>query len=193
MAFEKIALLFETDFYEKEIFYYLHRFAEEQMDLHLLTRLWGMKSLMFTGHDYHVPMECSESFEDMSDQALAGYAAVIVPSGMVAERLRYSEDPKAIPPATRFLARCFAQERMLKGIICHGLWLCATMPQLVRGRRVTVHNNLIGDARAYGADYVDEDLVEDGDLITARTGGHCHLLARRIIDRLHNREPASGP
>ncbi len=31
---------------------------------------------------------------------------------------------------------------------------------------------------------VDADLVTDGDLITARTGGHCHLLARAVIDRL---------
>jgi protease I len=64
------------------------------------------------------------------------------------------------------------------------MWLLAPAPELVKGRRVVVHNNLIGDARAYGADYVDQDLVDDGDLITARTGGHCHLLARAIIDRL---------
>ena len=47
--------------------------------------------------------------------------------------------------------------------------------------------NFIGDARAYGAEYVNEDAVIDGDLITARTGGHCHLLARHIIDQLKTR------
>jgi len=36
-----------------------------------------------------------------------------------------------------------------------------------------------------GAIYVDEDVVVDGDdLVTARTGGHCHLLARKIIDMM---------
>ena len=34
-----------------------------------------------------------------------------------------------------------------------------------------------GDARNMGAVYVNEDLVVDGDLVTARTGRHCHLLA----------------
>jgi protease I len=33
-------------------------------------------------------------------------------------------------------------------------------------------------------DYVDQDIVVDGDLVTARTGGHCHPLARKIIDML---------
>jgi protease I len=58
------------------------------------------------------------------------------------------------------------------------------MAELVRGRPVTVHNNLIGDAKNYGAVYVDKDVVVDRDLITGRTGGHCHLFARAIIDIL---------
>ena len=49
---------------------------------------------------------------------------------------------------------------------------------------MTVHNNLIGDANAYGAIYTDEDVVVDGDLVSGRTGGHCHLFARKIIDIL---------
>jgi protease I len=35
-----------------------------------------------------------------------------------------------------------------------------------------------------GAIYVNEDVVVDDDLVTARTGGHCHLLARTIIDMI---------
>jgi protease I len=46
------------------------------------------------------------------------------------------------------------------------------------------HNNLHGDAIAYGAKFVDQDVVVDGDLVTARTGKHCFLLARTIIDVL---------
>jgi protease I len=33
-------------------------------------------------------------------------------------------------------------------------------------------------------DYVDEDCVVDGDLVSARTGGHCYLMARKIIDMI---------
>jgi protease I len=118
----------------------------------------------------------------MDDATLKSYAAIIVPAGMVADRLRYTEDIKKLPPAVEFLRRAFAQKEMIKGIICHGLWLLASAPELVRGRRVVVHNNLLGDVKNMGAIYVDEDVVVDGDLVTARTGGHCHLFARKIME-----------
>lgn len=184
LAGKKIAILMESDFYEPEIFYYERRFAEEGTEVHFLTRLWGQPSLTFHGHEYRVPFECRESFEGMSDQELRSYAAVIVPAGMVSDRLRYTDDVNKLPPATEFLARAFAEERILKGIICHGLWLVAPAPELVCGRKVVVHNNLLGDAKNMGAVYTDEDVVVDGDLVTGRSGGHCHLFARKIIDLL---------
>ena len=39
-----------------------------------------------------------------------------------------------------------------------------------------------------GANYVDEDVVVDGDLVTGRSGGHCHLFAHKIIDLLAARK-----
>ena len=111
----------------------------------------------------------------MSDEELATFDAIIVPSGIVADRLRYTDDLQRIPPATEFLKRAFANKNIIKGIICHGLWLVAPATELVRGRRLTCHNNLHGDALAYGARFVDQDLVVDGDLVTARTGKHCYL------------------
>lgn len=186
MALEgkKVGILIESDFYEKEIFYYDHRFREEGIDLHFLTRLWGQPSITFYGHEYKVPFECHESFEGMDDATLHSYAAIIVPSAMVSDRLRYTEDIDKLPPATEFLGRAFADHDILKGIICHGLWLAAPTPELVRGRRLVCHNNLHGDAINMGAIYTNEDVVVDGDLVTARTGDHCHLFARQIIDML---------
>lgn len=188
----KVAILMEGDFYEPEIFYYQRRFAEEGVDLRLLTRLWGQPRLTFKGHEYHIPLDVFESFEGIDDEALDGFAAVIVPAGMVADRLRYTEDVNKLPPAVEFLKRAFARPKIIKGIICHGMWLVAPAPELVRGRRVVVHNNLVGDARNMGAIYVDEDVVVDGDLVTARSGGHCHLFARRIIDMLAERKEIEG-
>ena len=181
---KKVGVLFESDFYENEIFYYQHRFPEDGIQLDFLSRLWGNDVLTFKGHEYHLPMECRGSFENMSDDELNSYGAIIVPAGMVSDRLRWTEDVNKLPPATEFLARAFANKNIIKGIICHGLWLVAPKTELIRGRRLTCHNNLIGDAKAYGAEYVNEDLVVDQDLVTARTGGHCHLMARKIIDML---------
>ncbi len=126
----------------------------------------------------------NDRFDKLSDDELNSFSAIIVPSGIVSDRLRYTEDVNAIPPATEFLRRAFTNKNIIKGIICHGMWLVAPLPELIKGRRVVVHNNLIGDAKAYGAVYVDEDVVVDDDLVTGRTGGHCHLFARKIIDML---------
>jgi protease I len=181
LAGKKIGILIESDYYEPEIWYYSHRFAEEGAEVHFLTRLWGQQRITFTGHEWKVPFDASESFEDVDP---GEFAAVIVPAGMVSDRLRYTEDVEQLPPASEFLKRAFANPDVLKGIICHGMWLMAPTPELVRGRRVTTHNNLHGDVVNMGANYVNEDVVVDGDLVTGRTGGHCHQFARQIIEML---------
>ena len=181
---KKIGILFESDFYENEIFYYKLRFAEEGAEIHFLSRLWGQEKLTFFGHEYKVPMDCNESFENMSEKELDSYDVIIIPSGIVSDRLRYTEDINKLPPACEFMKRAFKKKNILKGIICHGLWLMSPIAELIEGRHVVVHNNLIADAKNYGALYTDSDVVVDQDLITARSGGHCHLFARKIIDIL---------
>jgi protease I len=146
--------------------------------------LWGQPSLTFQGHEFRAPFTVSESFEDIDDAELKTYAAVIVPSGMVSDRLRYTDDLSQLPPATAFLKRAFAQEDVLKGIICHGMWLVAPAPELVKGRPVVAHNNLYGDVTNMGAIYTDQDVVVDGDLVTGRSGAHCHLFAQKIVELL---------
>ena len=191
MAFSvnhKIGILIESDFYENEIFYYQLRFREENYDVHFLSRLWGQKGIEFHGHEFKAPLYCSESFEELTPEEIASFSAFIVPAGMVADRLRYTEDVTQTPPACEFLKKIFSDKNIIKGIICHGLWLVSPFSEIIKGRKVVVHNNLIGDARNYGAVYVDKDVVVDGDLITARTGGHCSLFAKEIIRQLNDRE-----
>src|SRR5438270_13780531 len=95
---KKIGILIESDFYEKEIFYYEHRFPEEGAELHFLSRLWGQSSLTFTGHELKAPFECHESLEAMDDATLRSFAAIIVPSAFVSDRLRWTEDVTKLAP-----------------------------------------------------------------------------------------------
>jgi protease I len=185
---KKIGILIESDFYEEEIFYYKHRFPEEGLEVHFMSRLWGQPYLTFKGHEFQAPFECHKSFENMSDEELRSYSAIIVPSAIVSDRLRYTDDINKLPPAVEFIKRAFAEKDIIKGVICHGMWLISSAPELVRGRPVVGHINLLGDIRNMGAIYTDQDVVVDGDLVTARTGGHCHMFARKIIDLLHEKE-----
>ncbi len=183
----KVAILIESDYYEKEIFYYESRFKEANIETHFVSRTWGQPSLTFLGHEYRAPFECTESFEGWDEDTLRSFDAVIVPSGMVADRLRYTDDVSAVPPASTFLERAIEAQGVITGIICHGLWLAAPVRHAVAGRKMTCHNNLIGDAAAYGVEYQDEDVVVDGDLISARTGGHAHLLASAVISAIEDK------
>jgi protease I len=135
---KKIAVLMESDFYEPEIEYYSHCFNDAGFEVHFLSRLWGIDKLTFHGHEERKPFECAESFEAIDGAKLKEYAAVIIPAGYVADRLRYTEDIKKLPPACAFLARCFQDKHMIKGIICHGAWLMAPIHELVKGRKMVV-------------------------------------------------------
>jgi protease I len=188
LAGHKIGILIESDYYEHEIWYYSYRFPEEGAEVHFLSRLWGQPSLTFTGHDYKTPFVCGESFEHMDDETLRSYSALIMPSAMVSDRLRYSENLAELPPATDLMRRAFAEPGIVKGIICHGLWIMARVPDLVRGRRMVCHPNLYGDALNMGVDYVDDDVVVDGDLVSGRDGAQAGKFARAVIEQVVARE-----
>ena len=183
---KKIGILLENDYYEPEIWYYKFRASPRKARRSVfLSKLWGQPGLEFKGHEFRAPFWCGASFENMSEAELASFAAIIVPAGMVSDRLRYTPDVNVLPDAVKFLQRAFAKQKILKGIICHGLsgW-SRPCPSSSAARRLATHNNLHGDAINMGALYVNEDVVVDGDLVTGRTGRHCHLFARKIIELL---------
>lgn len=184
LAGKRIGILMESGFAEEEIAYYQRRFAEDGAEVQLLTRLWGLPSITFTGHEHQAPLYVDGDLEQVDFHELLQYAALIVPAGQVADRLRYSEDVEQLPPALELVRRAFRLPSVLKAFSCHGLQLLAAAPELIRDRPVTCHNNLAGDVRNMGAVYLNQDLVVDRDLITSRTVGHCHLLARTVVERL---------
>lgn len=182
LAGARIAILMESDYVEPELHYYQRRFAEEGAQAVFLTRLWGQPSMTFHGHEFQQPFTVDGDLESVDEEMLRSFDALIVPSGMVSDRLRYTDNVNELPPATRLLQKAFETPELLKGIICHGMWLVAPIPEVVAGRRITCHNNLLGDVKNMGAVYTDQDVVVDRDLVTGRSADHCHLFARMIID-----------
>ncbi|MGV9252843.1 DJ-1/PfpI family protein [Streptomyces sp. NPDC003697] len=180
----RVGILVENDFVADEISYYQRRFAEEGAEVVLLTRLWGRPELTFTGADHGPAITVDGDLEELGYGELARLSALIVPSGMVSDRLRYSEDVDKPAPAVELMRRAFRLPNLVKAFSCHGLLLMSAASDLLRDRPVTCHNNLIGDVRNMGARYSNQDLVMDGDLVTGRTVDHCHLLARAVIAQL---------
>ena len=187
---KKIGILLENRFIDQEIIYYSHRFNEEGATVEFLTRLWGQPELTFKGIELGMEMTVNKSFEEIDDTELDTYAAIIMPAGMVADMLRYAERPGDLAPAVQFIKRVMANKSIIKAAICHALWIFDPIPEVISGRSVTCHNNIIGSVKNTGANYVDQDIVIDDDLITARTGDMFAEFARTIIDELIKRKEA---
>lgn len=183
----KIGILLENRFIDYEISYYSHRFKEEGLEVVFLTRLWGQPRLTFKGMELGMEVSVDKSFEDLNDEALSEYSAIIMPAGYVADMLRYAEKPGDLAPAVNFMKKVMGDKDIIKGAICHSLWIFDPIPEQISGRKVTCHNNIIGSVKNTGAIYVDQDIVIDNDLITARTGGMFAPFARTIIDEIKRR------
>ena len=178
---KKIGIFLEDRFIDEEIIYYRSRFPEAGIQVDFLTRLWGEPRLTFKGLDLGMEISVDKSFEALDDRLMSEYAAFIMPAGYVADRLRYSEKADDIAPAVDFMRRAMLDKDIVKGIICHSAWIFDPIPDSIKGRRITCCNNIIGSVKNTGAIFVDEDFHQDGDLFSARTGGHFAGFAERII------------
>ncbi len=178
---KKIGILIENRFIEKEVFYYKTFFETEGFEVVFLTRLWGQKSLTFKGLEWQAELTAERSFEDMSDEELATYAAIIVPAGYVSDYLLYTEKPGDASPAANFIRRVMAKKSIVKGFICHSLWIAGPVKEAFAGRSVTCHNNIVSHVVNAGMNYCDKDVCIDGDLVTARTGGHHGVFAKELL------------
>ena len=150
---KKIAVLMEADYYEPEIWYYQRRFPEEGAEVHFLTRLWGQERLTFAGHEWKVPFEVDDELRGH------GRRRRCARTRRSSSRRGWSPTGSATPRTSRSCRRRPSSSSarspspaVLKGIICHGMWLVAPAPELVRGRPVVAHNNLHGDVTQHGRD-----------------------------------------
>jgi protease I len=100
------------------------------------------------------------------DETFAGadpdsYDALMLPGGVAnPDRLRMDDDAVAF-------AKSFFDAGKPVAAICHAPWTLAEA-DVVRGRRLTSWPSLQTDLRNAGADWVDETVVEDGNLVTSR-------------------------
>ncbi|WP_030482542.1 type 1 glutamine amidotransferase domain-containing protein [Nocardioides aequoreus] len=96
-----------------------------------------------------------------TDLDVASVDAVVVPGGTVnADTIRTDEDAQEI---TR---QALEHEKVL-AVICHGPWLLVSAG-VAEGRRLTSYPSLAIDLQNAGADWVDEEVVVDGTLVTSR-------------------------
>lgn len=195
LAGKKIVVLVETEFIPEEIEAYQKRFAELGATVHLMSRLWGQESAHFVSDVDAVgkPLQYLDVNIDFQNVDINEYAAVIMSANYTSVRLRYFQPPEGQPispeqvrtaPAVQFFAKAMTNPKIIKGLLCHGLWLLTPMPELLKGRKVICHEVVLADIANAGAVYVPSptNIVVDGDLVTGRSGQDVHAFIDAIAD-----------
>lgn len=105
------------------------------------------------------------------------YAALVLPGGVAnPDALRLDSD------AVGF-ARAFVQSGKPVAAICHAAWTLVEADQ-VRGRRVASWPSVATDIRNAGGEWVDEEVVVDGNLITSRNPGDLPAFNEALLAAL---------
>lgn len=113
---------------------------------------------------------------DADDVSAEDFDAVIIPGGIAPDRMRRSKAMVAFVRAMNERGKPVAW-------ICHAGWM-AVSADIVRGKRVTSFESIRDDMVNAGADWVDEEVVVDGNLISSRTPPDLPAFCRAILAAL---------
>ncbi|MBW4672853.1 MAG: DJ-1/PfpI family protein [Desmonostoc geniculatum HA4340-LM1] len=178
---KKIAVLVESEFIPEEIEAYQKRFSELKATVHLMSRLWDKPTVrFFSDEDTGNTPRTIDVDIDFQNVDVNDYAAVIMTANYTSVRLRYFDllstplvnaEQVRTSPAVQFYAKAMANPRIIKGALCHGLWILTPVPELLKGRNVICHEVVLADILNAGAVYTTSStgVVVDGDLVTGRS------------------------
>jgi protease I len=106
----------------------------------------------------------------------AQFDALVIPGG-------YSPDHLRLDAAMVSFVRHFMDAGKLVAAVCHGPQLLIEA-EVVRGRKLTSWPSVRKDLENAGAGWVDEEVVEDGNLITSRKpedlDAFCEAIAAQL-------------
>ncbi|MEP6816894.1 MAG: type 1 glutamine amidotransferase domain-containing protein [Marmoricola sp.] len=112
-----------------------------------------------------------------ADARVGDYDALVLPGGVAnPDALRTDED------AVAFIA-AFSGTGKPVAAICHAPWSLIEA-DVVRGKRLTSWPSLRTDLENAGAEWVDEEVVRDGALITSRSPDDLPAFNQALIDAL---------
>ncbi|MGH7308513.1 MAG: type 1 glutamine amidotransferase domain-containing protein [Candidatus Rokuibacteriota bacterium] len=166
---KRVAILAENLYQEMELWVPYYRLQEEGAEVKVIGA-GGAKSCV-SKHGYPVTVDLQ------ADQVKAvEFDAVVVPGG-------YAPDLMRRHPAMVGLVRDAAQQGKVVAAICHAGWMLVSAGVL-KGRKATSFFSIKDDLVAAGANWVDQEVVVDGNLITSRKPDDLPAFCRTIVQAL---------
>ena len=165
---KRVALLAENEYEDLELLYPLYRLREEGAEVVVVGSAPGeFKSK----HGYPVKATLSGDGADASR-----FDAVVVPGGFAPDRLRRY-------PGVLKLVKDANDQGKVVAAICHAGWVLASAGVL-KGKTVTSTPAIKDDMVNAGANWVDEEVVVDGNMITSRRPDDLPAFCKAIIAAL---------
>jgi protease I len=164
---KKIAILIEDHYQVLEVWYPYLRLKEA-----------GYRPVM-TGpnKNYSVykskegyPVEQEVTINEISAADVNG---VVIPGGYAPDRLRRHEK------INTFVRQVY-EEGKLVASICHGGWILVSA-RILKGKKATCFFAIKDDIINAGAEYIDEEVVSDGNLITSRQPEDLPVFMKAIL------------
>lgn len=166
---KRIAILAENNYQELELWYPLLRMREEGAEVKVVGT--GSATTYTSKHGYPVTVDVS------ADQVSADdFDAIIIPGGYAPDLMRRYES------VLRLVREAFQQGKVVAAI-CHAGWVPISAG-ILKGRRVTSFFAIKDDMVNAGAEWVDAEVVRDGNLITSRKPDDLPAFCRAIIEAL---------
>jgi protease I len=165
---KKIAVFTEDLYEDMELWYPYYRLKEEG---HTVRIVGPLKKTYMSKHNYpaevDIPIEEALKIE---------WDALIIPGGYSPDRVRRNE--KMLD-----LVKRMNDESKIIGAICHAGWVLISAG-ITKGRRLTSFYSIKDDLINSGAEWIDRELVIDGNLVTSRYPDDLPAFAGGIIDSL---------
>ncbi|MEM9541177.1 MAG: DJ-1/PfpI family protein [Cyanobacteria bacterium P01_E01_bin.42] len=190
---KKVAILTETEFIPHELDYYEIGFKVLGASVDFMTNMNGAESRTIVS-DVDSPetkLYYREVYKDPKDYNANDYDIVLMSANYCSVRLREippmgslgSIEELQTPPAVQFFKEAMLNKNIVKGALCHGLWILTPCPEILMGRRVICHTVVLADIHNAGAIYVPEPshIVIDEDLVTGRSAADLEAYFDAIV------------
>ncbi|MBB5180767.1 protease I [Planomicrobium koreense] len=150
---KKILSFVHHDFEDLELWYPILRLREEGAEVHLAGEEKGKDYI----GKYGVPATSDFAWGDITP---SDYDALLVPGGWAPDKIRRF-------PEVLNIVRYMDKNNKPIGQICHAGWVLISA-DILKGRKVTSTPGIKDDMANAGAEWIDEAVVVDGNLISSR-------------------------
>ena len=166
---KKVAILAEDLYEDLELWYPYYRLQEAGATV-TLVGLTGIETY-HSKHGYPAKTEVAAGAIVIDD-----FDAVIIPGGFAPDKMRRHA-------AMLKLVSDVYEKGNLVAFICHAGWVPISAG-IVRGKKVTSVSAIKDDLVNAGAEWLDEEVVVDGKMISSRTPADLPAFCRSIIAAL---------